>query len=137
MKKILLFLLISLNYVYAITDQQIMFANTLSANSQTNNSNQNISPQSSLGSYEVTETKLASLIQIKRQVASLEQQLPELQKQCRQSNDTNFIMTGFPTVNNGSVINVSQGGGSCEQLRQIQYAIKQLVDIYNRQLKNV
>lgn len=136
MKKIIFVLLLSISSLYAVTNQQIMFANTLSANSQSN-TNQNIRPQKSLGSYEVTEAKMASLIQIRKQIESLQKQLPILQKQCRQSNDTNFLMTGFPTVNNSSVINLSQGAGSCEQIKQIQYAINQLVDMYNEQLKNV
>lgn len=136
MKKIIFVLLLSISSLYAITNQKIMFANTLSANSQSN-TNQNIRPQKSLGSYEVTEAKMASLIQIRKQIESLQKQLPILQKQCRQSNDTNFLMTGFPTVNNSSVINLSQGAGSCEQIKQIQYAINQLVDMYNEQLKNV
>ncbi len=136
MKKIFTLLLLSISSLYAVTNQQIMFANTLSANSQSN-TNQNIRPQKSLGSYEVTEAKMASLIQIRKQIESLQKQLPILQKQCRQSNDTNFLMTGFPTVNNSSVINLSQGAGSCEQIKQIQYAINQLVDMYNEQLKNV
>jgi hypothetical protein len=135
MKKLILLFLLSFSCIYAVTNQQIMFANTLSTNSQSNTS-QNIRAQPSLGSYEVTEAKMASLIQIKKQIASLQKELPVLQKQCRQSNDTNFLMTGFPTVNNSSVINMSQGGGSCEQLRQIKYAVNQLVDMYNGQLKN-
>lgn len=137
MKKLILLFLLSFSCIYAVTNQQIMFANSISATNSQNNSAKNIRAQPSLGTYEVSEAKVASLIQIKKQIISLQKELPVLQKQCRQSNDTNFLMTGFPTVNNSSVINMSQGGGSCEQLKQIQYAINQLVDMYNGQLKNV
>lgn len=136
MKNILISFMLFIFFVnaYAVTDQQIMFAYAMNPQGGNNN---NATSQSTLASYEVKESKIQNLIEIKKQIAYLQQQLPELERQCRNSQNNNFLMTGFPPGADNAVINLNRGGGSCEQISQVEAAITQLVDEYNEQLNNV